>query len=1054
MNTTASPLTPGCRWHTLSALLASVLLLASQSAYAANATWNGSSGTQAWATGANWLPAAAPGATTGTTNGDTATFNTSTVGTAITVDLNRNIAGITFDGNAGAYTIGSAGANGGNALLLSNSATAGFIQIASTFTGTGVTQTINAPLVFQGAGYTFNNNSSDSSNVLNFAGNITNAATSTLTLGGVNTGANTISGVISNGTGVQSITKVSTGSWTLAGNNTYTGGTRINNGTLRINGTLNGTTGTALTFGGVGDSGTAVFNQATNTSQGMGALLFNTGGEGTVQSIYAGTGSTALTFTTFQVNSTAAANFVVSGGANGTTNKIVLTNQALNSFLNQKTFFNGSNYVWNDAGGFVRGINYTSDTGAEAITAAQAAFTAGKLYEQISGAGAITGQTTQTITTLSIANASDFTLAGGATLTVNGILKSGGAAGGTISGGTGIQAANNIEMVIRTDQAADTLSISATILANGTSSLTKSGAGTLTLSGNNTYTGQTTVLGGTLNLNGNNTGTGALVVGTGATANLNGTNAYTGVTAISGGTVNANVAGAIGTGGGSAIAVSSGAAGINSTLTASAINAITGTSSLSFGGAGTNTINLLKANNFTGSISFGNNAAGNMLNLADFNAIASSSGISGSAGTINLLSNSAGTFNTLSSFSFATGAGMTINVANNGSGFGNALQFGNSSSTVAITSNRVLNITGANGYSLILPNVSITTSGGTLNPTTASVSVGNIVNLDSTGTVPINLGGSSTGNAVTGVIGNGAGTAITAVNKSGTSSWKLSGANTYTGKTTISGGTLQFAKTASLYNGATGSWTAANITAASGATLAVNVGGTGEFSATDVNTLLANISAVSASAGLQAGSRIGFDTTNASSGTFTQGNAIANSTGTGGGAIGLTKLGTGILVLDKANTYTGTTTVSEGTLAMGANNAFAATAFNFNGGTFAVGTFTNTAVGTLSLTANSAITLGAGGTFAFADSHLLDWGSYTLSITGTFVDGSSIRFGSNGSALTATQLGLISINGAGAALNSSGFLVSAVPEPSTYALLGGAGALFGACWFRRGNRRA
>jgi len=42
-------------------------------------------------------------------------------------------------------------------------------------------------------------------------------------------------------------------------------------------------------------------------------------------------------------------------------------------------------------------------------------------------------------------------------------------------------------------------------------------------------------------------------------------------------------------------------------------------------------------------------------------------------------------------------------------------------------------------------------------------------------------------------------------------------------KTTINAGTLKFAKTASLYNSATASWTAANINVASGTTLALNV---------------------------------------------------------------------------------------------------------------------------------------------------------------------------------------------------------------------------------------
>ena len=120
------------------------------------------------------------------------------------------------------------------------------------------------------------------------------------------------------------------------------------------------------------------------------------------------------------------------------------------------------------------------------------------LYDEISGAGAVTAQTSTAISTLQLANANNFTLAAGQTLTVNGILKSGGAAATTISGGAGIQPASGAELVIRTDQVADSLTIAMPILANGANAVTKSGAGTLTLSGANSYSGGTYVNAGIL----------------------------------------------------------------------------------------------------------------------------------------------------------------------------------------------------------------------------------------------------------------------------------------------------------------------------------------------------------------------------------------------------------------------------------------------------------------------------------------------------------------------------------------------------------------------------
>ena len=137
----------------------------------------------------------------------------------------------------------------------------------------------------------------------------------------------------------------------------------------------------------------------------------------------------------------------------------------------------------------------------------------------------------------------------------------------------------------------------------------------------------------------------------------------------------------------------------------------------------------------------------------------------------------------------------------------------------------------------------------------------------------------------------------------------LSGVNTYTGTTRAGAGNLQFEKLVSFYNNTPASWTATNLTVAAGATATFNVGGAGEFTA-------ANLDAIRVlgtnSGGFLNGSNFGINTTNAG-GTFTYASSITNTNG-GANALGVSKRGTGTLVLSGANTHTGTTGVVQGVL--------------------------------------------------------------------------------------------------------------------------------------------
>jgi autotransporter-associated beta strand protein len=220
----------------------------------------------------------------------------------------------------------------------------------------------------------------------------------------------------------------------------------------------------------------------------------------------------------------------------------------------------------------------------------------------------------------------------------------------------------------------------------------------------------------------------------------------------------------------------------------------------------------------------------------------------------------------------------------------------------------------------------------------------------------------------------------------------LSGTNTFAGSIDVRGGTLQIAKPSALYNGDISAWnpfvdttvaananvTPSGINVVSGATLAVNVGGPGEFTAANVDSILDNTNlGASAATGLQNGSNFGFDTTNAVGNNFAYGTVIANSNG-GSNAIGLVKQGANTLTLTAANTYSGPTVVKAGNLQL--NNT------------------TGSGSGTGNLTVNVGATLSGNGT-AGSNGTILVNGTLQVGAAGAAV-GQDLQVGGSGSATT------------------------------------------------------
>ncbi|OYV04991.1 MAG: hypothetical protein CFE26_13955, partial [Verrucomicrobiales bacterium VVV1] len=234
------------------------------------------------------------------------------------------------------------------------------------------------------------------------------------------------------------------------------------------------------------------------------------------------------------------------------------------------------------------------------------------------------------------------------------------------------------------------------------------------------------------------------------------------------------------------------------------------------------------------------------------------------------------------------------------------------------------------------------TSTSYIQPGTGTAIVGNV-------TVPrtLTLGGSFTGgaNTIQGVIQNnatasGGVVALTVVG----SVWNLSGANTYTGATTLTGGTLGLANQNALRT------TAVTM---NGGTLAFDQSVTGNA------FTLGSLAAASAGAGFDitlannAGSPAAVALTVGSNNTSTSYAGVLSGSGS------LTKTGGGVLTLSGASSYTGGTVVNGGTLLLsGAVNPGAGTLQVNSGATFSLadGTARTTTAAGLTLSNGSLLT--------------------------------------------------------------------------------------------------
>ncbi len=857
-----------------------------------------------------------------------------------------------------------------------------------------------AGLISDIAGRIVNNGSGTSTVTNTFTGYTFSGGILTVSSGSVFNGV--IADNDNGGAGVVALAKSGNGDLSLTNANTYSGATTISSGTIYLsgNGTLGNTTGATtvasgatLYLSGVNLTGESVSIAGSGvTLTGYGALTdgaLETSGTCTISGPLALTAAAKI----YVYDGTLAIDGAnpISGGA------VALTLGGLGSgSITRVISTTGSVTITDTAKWTLSGANtFTGalkvDGGARLIVpTVNNASTAGPL-----------GNSATAVTLGSNGEAAYFEYTGGtASSTKPFALSSGG--------------------LFVIDSAATELTLGG--LISGTSAaLLKSGPGTLTLGGVNTYSGGTTVYSGTLRLSGSGRpgATTSSLTMQGGTFDLNGTSQTIGSLSGSSGTVLNNGGGA------STLTINGGSGAAYYGGITDHANATTGTVALTKSGSGIQGL-------------FGTTSYSGATNVSDGTLI-----VSGAAG---LGTTAAGTTVTSGATLYLQGASIgdeAITIAGAGdtpNGAKGALA--GDGSLGDQTFGGVLTLSAASTIAAVAGNFNITNPGTITGPTFG-----------------LTLGGDGGHGMIASIIGTTSGTLA----KSGTSTWTLNGANTYTGATTISGGILNIQNASALGT------TAGATTVSNGATLQIEGGlaigaetltisGAGASGATGA---LENVSGTNTFAGLLSLAAASTISSDAGSLSLTNTGIINDAfnltlTGAGDGAIAsvigtgahtVTKTGNGTWTLSGTNTFTGALAVQSGTLSVPTFNSASSPGPLGNGAT-AVALGAASLTGTLEYTGGSTssskpftLATSGGGVFQIdlAATELTLTGAITGSGTfekaglGTLTLGSSKAF--TGSALVSE--GTLKLSIASAISGSSGITV----ETGGVLLLAGTAAL-------------
>lgn len=453
-------------------LIVVALVVSFQTAQGAPIYWDGTTNPGDWGTPANWStdtanpaldPASAPGAA------DVATFTIDGIATAQTVNMNgtQSALGLATRAQTAITTIQGGGTN-----QTLNLGTSGINHVAGGLVVGSTTAGQQVAISLQGAQSWTSSASGTGAAGLQVRNDVSIGAggNQTLTLTGTNVSPS-IGGIISDGAGVLSILKNSTSAWTLSGANSYTGTTTVSGGTLRIqnasglghtSGATNVTsgqveltngitvTGESITLAGGGNNSGALQATSGSTATWAGPVTL-----GSSVRIGGGGGGSSLTLT----GPITGANPVFISVANGSGSVTFSAAAGNNTYSGNTSLIRGTLKL---------GADNTLPTGtivdvAQTTAADQSTFDLNGFNQTIGGLQH-SGDTTNGNATVTNSAAGPVK-----TLTIN---QAGTSSYGTKSNSTGV--------------------------ITGNLALIKSGAGSLTLTGANSYTGGTTLSGGVL----------------------------------------------------------------------------------------------------------------------------------------------------------------------------------------------------------------------------------------------------------------------------------------------------------------------------------------------------------------------------------------------------------------------------------------------------------------------------------------------------------------------------------------------------------------------------